>query len=126
LTKSLGLICQAGTPPSLRAAVDARADAVYLGFREESNAYNFPDLNFNRDELSDCIMYTHEYGAKVLLAINTYPRPATPAPGTVPSMTRRPSAPTPSSWPTLRSPITLRAPIPGSGATIYADAPLRV
>jgi collagenase-like PrtC family protease len=78
LTKPLGLVCQAGTPPSLRAVADAGADAVYLGFRDVSNACNFPDLNFNQDEISDCIIYAYEYSAKALLAINTYPRRATP------------------------------------------------
>ena len=33
----------------LRAAVDAGADAVYCGFDDETNARNFPGLNFSRD-----------------------------------------------------------------------------
>ena len=68
------LICPAGTPAALRSAVDAGADAVYLGFRDETNARNFPGLNFNRKELEAGIGYAHAHGAKVLVAINTFPR----------------------------------------------------
>ena len=32
------LVCPAGTPAALRAAVDAGADTVYCGFRNETNA----------------------------------------------------------------------------------------
>ena len=38
------LICPAGNLPSLKAAVDNGADAVYLGFRDATNARNFPGL----------------------------------------------------------------------------------
>ncbi len=79
-TGTLELVCPAGTPPALRAAVDAGADAVYLGFRDETNARNFPGLNFNRDELGDGVAYAHEYGARVFLAINTFPRAGHPEP----------------------------------------------
>jgi len=74
VSRRLELVCPAGTPASLRAAVDAGGDAVYLGFRDETNARNFPGLNFSREELQDGIRYAHERGARVLVAINTYPR----------------------------------------------------
>lgn len=45
------LICPAGTPSALRDAVAAGADAVYCGFNDETNARNFPGLNFNREEM---------------------------------------------------------------------------
>ena len=70
----LELVCPAGTPAALRVAVDAGADAVYCGFRDETNARNFPGLNFNRDELREAIAYAHDRGCKVLVAINTFPR----------------------------------------------------
>lgn len=73
------LICPAGTPGALKSAVDAGADCVYLGFRDETNARNFPGLNFSRDELKDGIKYAHQHKAKVLVAINTYPRAGEPA-----------------------------------------------
>ncbi len=67
------LICPAGTPAALRAAVDAGADAVYCGFRDETNARNFPGLNFSRDELGEAVAYAHARGRKLFVAINTYP-----------------------------------------------------
>jgi len=74
MSRRLELVCPAGTPASLRAAVDAGGDAVYLGFRDETNARNFPGLNFSRAELKDGVAYAHDRGARVLVAINTYPR----------------------------------------------------
>ena len=67
------LICPAGTPAALRIAVDAGADAVYCGFQNATNARNFPGLNFTEEELLDAVVYAHTRGAKVLLALNTYP-----------------------------------------------------
>ena len=56
----LELVCPAGTPTALRAAVDAGAHAVYCGFRDETNARNYPGLNFDAAELEDGIAYAHE------------------------------------------------------------------
>lgn len=69
----LELVCPAGTPAALKAAVTAGADAVYLGFRDETNARNFPGLNFSRDEMADGIDLAHRHGVKVLVAVNTFP-----------------------------------------------------
>ena len=71
--RALELVCPAGTPASLRAAVDAGADAIYLGFRDETNARNFPGLNFTPQELGKAVQYAHDKGARVLLALNSYP-----------------------------------------------------
>ena len=68
------LICPAGTPAAFRDAVDAGADAVYCGFRDETNARNFPGLNFSREELADAIFYAGSRGVKTLVAINTFMR----------------------------------------------------
>jgi putative protease len=68
------LICPAGTPAALRQAVDAGADAVYCGYADETNARNFPGLNFSRAEMCEGIAYAHAHGAQVLVAINTFPR----------------------------------------------------
>lgn len=68
----LELVCPAGTPAALRIAVDAGADAVYMGFRDATNARNFPGLNFSVEELREALDYAHQRGAKVLLAVNTY------------------------------------------------------
>lgn len=71
---ALELVCPAGTPAALRAAVNAGAHTVYCGFADETNARNFPGLNFSRDELAAGVAYAHRAGSKVLVAINTFPR----------------------------------------------------
>lgn len=68
------LVCPAGTPAALRAAVDAGADAIYCGFQDETNARNFPGLNFSPEELREGIRYAHAGGARVLVALNTFAR----------------------------------------------------
>lgn len=68
------LVCPAGTPAALRAAADAGADAIYCGFANETNARNFPGLNFSPKELAEGVVYAHAKGAKVLVAINTFAR----------------------------------------------------
>lgn len=68
------IVCPAGTPASLRAAVTAGAHTVYCGFADETNARNFPGLNFDRSEMREGIAFAHARGAKVLVAINTFPR----------------------------------------------------
>lgn len=67
------LVCPAGTPAALRAAVDAGADAIYCGFQNATNARNFPGLNFTTEEMKEGISYAHARGVKVLLATNTFP-----------------------------------------------------
>ena len=68
------IVCPAGTPAALRTAVDAGAHTVYCGFSDETNARNFPGLNFSRPDMREGIAYAHERRAKVLIAINTFPR----------------------------------------------------
>ncbi len=70
----LELICPAGTPAALRVAVVAGADSIYCGFRDETNARNFPGLNFSREEMAEGIRYAHAHGVRVFVAINTFPR----------------------------------------------------
>ncbi|SCA57604.1 peptidase (collagenase-like) [Candidatus Terasakiella magnetica] len=79
-TQKLELVCPAGTPAALRAAVDAGADTVYCGFRDATNARNFPGLNFSRDELGEGVDYAKSKGSKVLVALNTYPEAGNPEP----------------------------------------------
>jgi collagenase-like PrtC family protease len=71
---SIELVCPAGSPAMLRAAIEAGADSVYCGLRDETNARNFPGLNFDRTELIEATRWAHERGAKVLVAINTFAR----------------------------------------------------
>jgi putative protease len=68
------LVCPAGTPAALRAAIEAGAHSVYCGFADETNARNFPGLNFNREEMAEGVAFAHARGARVLVAINTFPR----------------------------------------------------
>lgn len=68
------LVCPAGTPATFRAAVAAGADAVYCGFRDETNARNFPGLNFSTEELAEGVRFAHGHGKRVLVAINTFAR----------------------------------------------------
>lgn len=70
----LELVCPAGTPAALRTAIVAGADTIYCGFRDETNARNFPGLNFSRAEMEDSIAYAHDRETKVFVAINTFPR----------------------------------------------------
>ena len=67
------LVCPAGNLPALQAAVDAGANAVYAGFRDQTNARAFPGLNFSDQELRAGIAYAHAHDARVYLALNTYP-----------------------------------------------------
>ncbi len=71
----LELVCPAGTPAALRAAIEAGADTVYCGFQDATNARNYPGLNFDREEMAEGIGFAHARGCKVLVAINTFPRP---------------------------------------------------
>ena len=68
------LVCPAGSLPALKAAVDAGADWVYLGLRDDTNARNFSGLNFDERALAEGLAYAHARRRKLLLAINTYPQ----------------------------------------------------
>ncbi len=70
------LVCPAGNLPSLKAAVDNGADAVYLGFKDDTNARHFAGLNFGPDKVAKGIEYARNKGVKVFLALNTYPQPS--------------------------------------------------
>ncbi|MDH5392288.1 MAG: U32 family peptidase [Gammaproteobacteria bacterium] len=68
------LVCPAGNLPALKVAVDNGADAVYIGFKDDTNARHFAGLNFNEKRSRNAIEYAHRKGTKVFLAINTYPQ----------------------------------------------------
>lgn len=72
----MDLVCPAGGLPALKAAVDNGADWVYLGLRDDTNARNFPGLNFDGSALAAGLAYAHARRRKVLVAINTYPQAA--------------------------------------------------
>ncbi len=70
--KILELVCPAGTPASFNAALDAGADTIYVGYRDETNARNFPGLNFSKHELNEAVKKAKDYNVDVLLALNTW------------------------------------------------------
>jgi putative protease len=63
------LLAPAGSPPALRAAIAAGADAVYLGgkrFGARSYAQNFTD-----EEIADAVSYAHARNVRVYATVNT-------------------------------------------------------
>ncbi len=70
------LVCPAGNFPALKEAVNNGANAVYIGFKDDTNARHFAGLNFNEKNLPKAIDYAHQRGTKVFVAINTYPQPS--------------------------------------------------
>ena len=63
------LLCPAGSPEALDAAIEGGADAVYLGgalFNARMNA-----KNFGGDALRSAVLRAHSYGVKVYLTLNT-------------------------------------------------------
>ena len=63
------LLCPAGSPAAFDAAIEAGADAIYIGgsaFNARINA-----KNFTKDEMRDAILRAHTYGTKVYIAANT-------------------------------------------------------
>ncbi|MBI5887042.1 MAG: U32 family peptidase [Deltaproteobacteria bacterium] len=74
--KRAEVIAPAGNSASLKAAIDAGADAVYLGFNDDTNARNFEGLNFTPAELADSIGYVRAKNRKFYVAINTFPQAA--------------------------------------------------
>jgi putative protease len=69
------LVCPAGSLPALKTAVDNGADAVYLGFRDSTNARQFAGLNFNDRRATEGVEYARARGTRVFCAINTYSQP---------------------------------------------------
>ncbi len=70
------LVCPAGSLPALKVAVDNGADAVYIGFRDDTNARHFSGLNFNDRKAQKALDYARSKGVKIFVAINTYPQPS--------------------------------------------------
>ena len=63
------LLCPAGSPDALDAAIEGGADAIYLGgalFNARMNA-----KNFGGDALRSAVLRAHAFGVKVYLTLNT-------------------------------------------------------
>ncbi|MCS6207940.1 ubiquinone anaerobic biosynthesis protein UbiU [Shewanella baltica] len=69
------LLCPAGNLASLKSALHAGADAVYLGLKDDTNARSFAGLNFTPAKLQEATELTQKYGKKIFLTLNTFPKP---------------------------------------------------
>ncbi|HBM90541.1 MAG TPA: protease [Rhodospirillaceae bacterium] len=78
MTACLELVAPAGTPAAARAAIEAGADTIYCGFRDCTNARNYPSLNFDLQEMEETVAFAHDKGKKLLVAINSFPRAGEP------------------------------------------------
>jgi len=69
IMKKIELLAPAGNMNSLKAAIMAGCDAVYLGGKLfGARAFS---KNFSNDELIEAIKYSHLYGVKVYVTVNT-------------------------------------------------------
>jgi len=67
------LLAPAGNPEALRAALDAGADAVYVGLKGWSRGGARGELD--RAELGEAVDLARARGAEIQVALNTIPRP---------------------------------------------------
>ncbi|MGV3001343.1 ubiquinone anaerobic biosynthesis protein UbiU [Vibrio sp.] len=70
------LLCPAGNLPALKTAIDCGADAVYIGFKDDTNARHFAGLNFNGKKLDKAVQYVHDHNKKIHVALNTFAHPS--------------------------------------------------
>ncbi len=69
------LLCPAGNLPALKTAVDCGADAVYIGFKDDTNARHFAGLNFTGKKLERAVQYIRDHERKLHVALNTFAHP---------------------------------------------------
>ena len=69
------LVCPAGSLPALKAAIRQGADAVYVGFRDDTNARHFSGLNLDEKQLQTGLELVHKAGRKLYVTVNTYAQP---------------------------------------------------
>ena len=69
------LLCPAGNLAALKSALNAGADAVYLGLKDDTNARSFAGLNFTPEKLHEAAKLAHQQGRQIFLTINTFPKP---------------------------------------------------
>lgn len=74
------LVCPAGNLPSLQAAVEHGADAVYIGFRDETDAHHSPPSSFDQRTMAQGVEFARARGVQVYVALNTYPTAGSGAP----------------------------------------------
>lgn len=69
------LLCPAGNLPALKTAIDNGADAVYIGFKDDTNARHFAGLNFTGRKLDKAVEYVRDHQRKLHVALNTFAHP---------------------------------------------------
>lgn len=67
---SVELLAPAGTWEALEAAVEAGADAVYLGGKHFNMRMHRNDTNFDDEMLKMAVEYTHSHGVRLYITIN--------------------------------------------------------
>jgi collagenase-like PrtC family protease len=70
----LEICAPAGNLPSFKAAINQGADAVFLGFNNDTNLRNFPGLNFTTEEIAKAVKIAHRKKKKVYITVNSYPQ----------------------------------------------------
>ncbi|QTN45713.1 U32 family peptidase [Ectopseudomonas mendocina] len=66
------LVCPAGSLPALKAALNQGADAIYVGFRDDTNARHFAGLNLDDRQLDMGLQLIRQRGRQLYVAVNTY------------------------------------------------------
>lgn len=66
------LVCPAGSLPALKAALNQGADAIYVGFRDDTNARHFAGLNLDERQLDMGLQLIRQRGRQLYVAVNTY------------------------------------------------------
>ena len=67
---SVELLAPAGTWNAFTAAINAGADAVYLGGKHFNMRVHKNDFNLTDEELKDAVTFSHEHGAKLYITLN--------------------------------------------------------
>ncbi|MBQ7706117.1 MAG: U32 family peptidase, partial [Selenomonadaceae bacterium] len=67
---SVELLAPAGTFETFKAAIDAGADAVYLGGKHFNMRVHKNDFNLSDEELKAAVTYAHERGVKLDITLN--------------------------------------------------------
>lgn len=68
--QSVELLAPAGSREVLEAAIDAGADAVYLGGKRFNMRMHRTDTNFDDKALAEAINYAHRYNVKLYVTVN--------------------------------------------------------
>lgn len=68
--KSVELLAPAGNQAALEAAVEAGADAVYLGGKQFNMRLHRGDMNFDNAALKNAVAYTHAHNVRLYITIN--------------------------------------------------------